>query len=212
MAVDYDAIRDRNTIRHGTNIGNTGALLLSNRYANRTHFIFALLQHAEDALARGRTRPRSRRVRFDLDARVLRVSHFGIPFDEHDVEGIRDIGQTGKDRAGLTTIGRFGIGFKSVFEFTQRPEIHSGPYVFAMENYVHPFAAPKIDRKGDETVIRIPLRGDVARDSIVKGLAGLQSTALSFFVKLKRFHATGTEWKRHFTNGRLGGMTPISEW
>jgi hypothetical protein len=41
----------------------------------------------------------------------------------------------------LTAIGRFGIGFKSVYAFTDRPEIHSGAEDFAIEGYIRPVAA-----------------------------------------------------------------------
>ena len=40
----------------------------------------------------------------------------------------------------LTKIGRFGIGFKSVYAYTTRPEIHSGDEHFCIEKYVRPYA------------------------------------------------------------------------
>ena len=52
MACDYAAIRRENQRRYGTDIGRIGELLLANRYGDRTHFIYELLQNAEDALAR----------------------------------------------------------------------------------------------------------------------------------------------------------------
>lgn len=55
----------------------------------------------------------------------------------------RGVGETTKD---LTDIGRFGIGFKSVYSITQRPEVHSGEEDFAIENFVFPIAAPPTSR------------------------------------------------------------------
>ena len=54
MPSDYLAIRQENERRYGTDIGRIGPLLLAHRYDDRTHFIFELLQNAEDALARRR--------------------------------------------------------------------------------------------------------------------------------------------------------------
>jgi len=51
MASDYDFIRKQNMERYGTDIKRVGDMLLANRYDDRTHFIFELLQNAEDALA-----------------------------------------------------------------------------------------------------------------------------------------------------------------
>ena len=48
---DYDRIREDNRNKYGTDIGRFGELLLANRYGERTHFIYELLQNAEDALS-----------------------------------------------------------------------------------------------------------------------------------------------------------------
>src|SRR2546421_7571123 len=121
MASDYSAIREENRRRYGTDIGRIGPMLLADRYADRTHFIFELLQNAEDALARRSGWRGERAVNFHLTPTALRVSHFGQPFDEADVRGVCGIAQSTKRN--LTAIGRFGIGFKSVYAFTDRPEI-----------------------------------------------------------------------------------------
>jgi hypothetical protein len=139
MPSDYRAIRTNNVLRYGTDIGRIGKMLLADRYTVRTHFIFELLQNAEDALARRTRWKGSRSVRFHLTERALRVSHFGRPFDDADVRGICGIAESTKD---LTDIGRFGIGFKSAYAFTDRPEIHSGAEDFAIESFVWPVAAP----------------------------------------------------------------------
>ena len=49
MATDYAAIRAENERRYGTDIGRIGPMLLADRYDERAHFIFELLQNAEDA-------------------------------------------------------------------------------------------------------------------------------------------------------------------
>ena len=49
---NYVAIGEENRTRYGTDIGRIGPMLLADRYDDRTHFIFELLQNAEDALGR----------------------------------------------------------------------------------------------------------------------------------------------------------------
>jgi hypothetical protein len=188
MAVHYAAIRAKNQRRYGTDIGRIGPMLLANRYDDRTHFIYELLQNAEDALARRTTRTGSRSIRFSLEEATLRVSHFGKPFDEADVRGICGIAESTKD---LTAIGRFGIGFKSVYAFTDRPEVYSGPESFAIENFVWPIAVPDIPtRTPDETVIVLPLREREDRAAIVAGLHRLGARTLLFLRQIEEIEWT----------------------
>jgi hypothetical protein len=118
-------------------------------------------------------------VAFDLSAKELRISHFGQPFEEADVRGICGIAQSTKD---ITAIGRFGIGFKSVYAFTRRPEIQSGGEAFAIEDYVLPVGVPKSPREVGQTVIRLPLRADdkPAHKEITQGLENLRARPLLF--------------------------------
>ena len=182
MACDYQDIRQDNMRRYGTEIERIGPMLLSDRYDDRTHFIYELLQNAEDALAKRVSGRRS--VRFELSERELRVSHFGKPFDEADVRGVCGIAE-GTKETDLTRIGRFGIGFKSVYVFTDRPEVHSGTEDFAVEKYVWPAAAPEIPRARDETVIVMPLREPTDHGVIEDGLKRLGSDALLFLHEIK---------------------------
>lgn len=179
MASDYEAIRCDNRLRYGTDIGRIGPMLLSDRYDDRTHFISELLQNAEDALARRTGLSGPRAVQFTLADGILRVSHYGKPFDEQDVRGICGIADSTKDKA---AIGRFGIGFKSVFAFTDRPEIHSGAEEFVIENFVWPATVPGIDRSADETVIILPLKTQdgAAYQEITRGLQRLGARTLLF--------------------------------
>lgn len=184
MPSDYVAIRAENERRYGTDIGRIGQMLLADRYDDRTHFIFELLQNAEDALARrqGRTGPRA--VRFDLQPDVLYFSHFGKPFDDPDVRGICGIAESTKDK---TAIGRFGIGFKSVYAYTTRPEVHSGEEAFAIESFVWPTPIPPLPSRPDETIIALPLDAgvDVARGEITQGLRRIGPTALLFLKEIE---------------------------
>ena len=174
---EYALLAQDNLRRYGTDSRRYGGRLLADRYADRTHFIYELLQNAEDALRKRLGWAGSRAVRFALCENHLRVSHFGKPFDEPDVRGICGIDESTKD---LTAIGRFGIGFKSVYAFTDRPEVHSGPEDFAIEDFVRPVAVPPIERDPDETVIAIPLHSSLDVPVIAAGLTALGPNALLF--------------------------------
>lgn len=185
MSVDYETLRADNIKRYGTDIGRIGKMLLADRYDKRTHFIYELLQNAEDALRR---RPAGWNghcsVTFELSADRLIITHHGQPFDAADVQGVCGIDESTKD---ITSIGRFGIGFKSVYSFTKRPEIHSGDEAFAIETFVWPTAVAPIDRLPSQTKIILPLNGDVedAQTEIAEGLQDLGPRTLLFLRHIK---------------------------
>jgi hypothetical protein len=131
VPADYEKIREENIARYGW---DTAVLdLLGQLYSERTHFIFELIQNAEDA---GATE-----LAFSLFPDRLEVRHDGRPFTEADVRGVCGVGQSGKGLE-LTAIGKFGIGFKSVYAYTRSPRIYSGDEAFGIESYVRPFAVP----------------------------------------------------------------------
>lgn len=153
---DYSALAREAPKRVLEGIDRWGALFFKEQYSDPAHFLLELLQNAEDALGRRRDRPPmvERSVKFCLTEDALRVSYFGDPFNSDDVESICDIANSTKPAE--ERIGRFGIGFKSVYRFTDRPEIHSGSEDFAIVNYVYPETADQIPRAAGETVILIP--------------------------------------------------------
>lgn len=190
MTVDHSALKQENIIRYGTDIGRIGEMLLANRYDKRTHFIYELLQNAEDALRRRPSGWKGRRsVAFDLSADRLVVTHYGRPFDDLDVRGVCGIDESTKD---YTSIGRFGIGFKSVYSFTKRPEIHSGDEAFAIETYVWPVAVEPCERAPEQTKIVLPLTEDDAdaQTEIIEGLKNLGARTLLFLRNVKEISWT----------------------
>jgi len=183
MTSNYYSIRAENEHRYGTDIGRIGPLLLAHRYGDRTHFIFELLQNAEDALARRERWDGPRAVAFGLSKTELTVSHFGIPFDETDVRSICGIADTTKY---LTSIGRFGIGFKSVYAFTDCPEVYSGEESFAIESFVWPKSMPPIPCELGKTVFVLPFRQDdaSAASEIEEGLRRIGPRTLLFLKEI----------------------------
>lgn len=184
MPTDYEEIRTNNEQRYGTDIGRIGPMLLANRYDDRNHFIFELLQNAEDALAKYERWEGKREVEFSLSPDALSVTHFGKPFDEDDVRGVCGIGESTK---GLTSIGRFGIGFKSVYAFTDSPEIHSGSEHFAIDSFVWPRAIAGDGLPPEQTVIHLPFRSNdpTAATQILTGLKRLGPRTLLFLREIE---------------------------
>ena len=154
MSIDYARIREENVRKYGTEVSQYGRNLLADLYKERDHFVFELLQNAEDAYRRQPNETRSG-VRFRAEDAILEFRHFGKPFDDADVRGVCGIAAGNK---GESDIGKFGIGFKSVFSVTDSPQIHSGKAAFEIADYVLPHEVASIERGADETVIRLPLK------------------------------------------------------
>ena len=129
MGIDLHRIAEENLRKYGTDIHRYGPVLLAHLYSDRTHFIFELLQNAEDAGAS--------EVDFSLHPDRLEVRHDGRPFNEDDVRGISGLVE-GTKSDDYTQIGQFGIGFKSVYAYTNSPEVHSSGHHFCIKNYVIP--------------------------------------------------------------------------
>lgn len=179
MASNYEAICEENRENYGTKGAQKSGKLAAGLYDDRTHFIFELLQNAEDALGRRGEWNGSRKVAFTLTPSRLILSHFGKPFDEADVRSICDIAESTKNES---SIGRFGLGFKSVYTVTDLPEIHSGDEDFAIEDYVFPKRLPHLVRAVDETQIILPLKPEdtTAVQDIMAGFRHLGPDTLLF--------------------------------
>lgn len=113
--------------------------LLTDLYPDNAHFIYELLQNAEDARDKSiQNSAGASMVRFTLTDDALEFEHNGKGlFTLDDVGRITGIGDSAK-RDDPTSIGKFGIGFKAVFAYTNTPEIHSGDFHFRIHDLVVP--------------------------------------------------------------------------
>ena len=98
------------------------------KYSDQAHFIYELLQNADDAKATS--------ARFILEPNRLIFTHNGTrhfsvsnPAKEEedsssgrlgDINAITSIANSNKTKA---SIGKFGVGFKAVFQYTSTPHI-----------------------------------------------------------------------------------------
>lgn len=90
-------------------------------YTDKSHFVYELLQNAEDAEAKS--------IKFVQYPDRLEVYHDGKPFTPANLQGLCDIGKSDKVD-NLNQIGEFGVGFKSVFGICDTVELYSNPQNF----------------------------------------------------------------------------------
>ncbi|MGE0495735.1 MAG: sacsin N-terminal ATP-binding-like domain-containing protein [Vulcanimicrobiota bacterium] len=145
----------------GVSQSNAEELLSRRVYTDPGHFLIELLQNADDAEART--------FRVEFSTQHVLVWHDGLPFDARDLVGVTSIGQTTKRKQ---QIGFFGVGFKSVYEVTDRPRIYSDVYQFeiadvSIPRYLHqrPEWLP-----AEGTALILPLRAPDDPDRSPEGL------------------------------------------
>ena len=100
-------------------------------YTDKSHFVYELLQNAEDAEAT--------EIRFVQYPDRLEVMHDGKSFTTENLQGLCDIGQSDKVND-LNQIGEFGVGFKSVFGICETVRLYSSPRKNELANDCQPFA------------------------------------------------------------------------
>ena len=143
--ISYEQIRSTKEIEYGTAFKDWIWILVK-QYRDRTHFLFELLQNAEDAKAE--------KVHLYLTRDMLAIEHDGILFSREDVISITKVAKSTKDNTG--NIGRFGIGFKSVYAYTASPRIYSGTYSFEIHDFIFPFEIAPAKLPEGITRIEIP--------------------------------------------------------
>lgn len=158
---------------------NEGILkLLTDLYPDKAHFVYELLQNAEDAKAT--------RVAFSLYQDRLEFVHDGTRlFNLEDIDSITSIANTTKT-TDSHSIGKFGVGFKAVFSYTQTPKIYSGKFNFEIKNLVVPYSISPLENMDTyKTYFVFPFNNpkknkDIAYLEIEKGLCNLKPETLLF--------------------------------
>ena len=159
--------------------------LVDHLYPDTAHLVFELLQNAED---KGATC-----ARFELSETKLSFTHDGRPFSKDDIRRITNYGRSAEYEE-EDKIGRFGIGFKSVFGCTETPRICSDTVAFEIVDRIVPKAMPRpassIRLSMRETVIELPFNGkmkaaDEARDEIRSGLQRMSAMSILHLASIK---------------------------
>jgi len=132
-----------NRIKQGQDLKAMNKRLIENAimlYAEKTHFVYELLQNAEDVCAT--------HVCFNQYPDRLEVLHDGTPFTESNLTSLCDAANSDKIEEN-GKIGKFGIGFKSVFAICNTVMLYSEPHhrpaknalpriAVSIENYIDP--------------------------------------------------------------------------
>ena len=159
---------------------------MSQFYPDKNHFIYELLQNAEDA---GATK-----VSFKVEPNQLVFSHNGLePFSIKHIDAITNISFSTKLDED-SKAGKFGIGFKSVFAFTETPFIYTDDICFKITDMFYPDEIPSIKTNG-ETIFKFPFNNSKllpqkAVEKIEQGLRDISATTLLFLNHVKELTYT----------------------
>lgn len=202
MPTDYRAISANNEEMLGKD--RASRMSQVSMYADTAHFVFEILQNADDA---GATE-----VVFEVLEDRLVIEHNGNPFTSDDVEAISYFG---KGKTDITKIGHFGLGFKSVFAYTASPRIHSGNESFEITDLYTLRAVPlPADLERNMTRFVLPFdhvtsrpayieagrlkKGPTARKEIAAKLAKLGPETLLFTRNLAEIRWEADERPGHY--------------
>jgi len=179
------------------NEGDINLDIFEDFYPDKAHFVFELLQNAEDAKAKN--------CEFTLTANELAFIHDGTEhFSAEDVRSITGIHNSTKTKSS-DSIGKFGVGFKSVFIYTLTPHVYSRDFSFSIEDLVMPTPVSTLPNLGGKTAFKFPFNNPTkkpkkeAHSDISKGLQDLTSLTLLFLTNIGSI-----TWK--IEDGPSGGL------
>lgn len=153
--------------------------LIVDKYSGKAHFVYELLQNADDAGARN--------VRIVLDGDRFSFFHDGSrqfsvsDVDKEDSDGkigdinaITSIGHSTK--VGENKIGKFGIGFKSIFAYCDVPHVEDDNFSFDIQNFIVPVETKRLvgsGRRVGETLFCGKIKDNSKADEIASMVVSL---------------------------------------
>lgn len=158
-------------------------------WESSTRYIYELLQNAEDAEAT--------EFKIYISKERVKIVHNGKPFTRDDV---RNICYAVSKKDPNETIGYLGVGFRSVFTVTDKPEIYSGEYRFRFDReecmrkfgdpslfYFYPFWIEQPTEHVDlnKTTFILPFKSEEYFDRSVEQLKELGVLSLLFLRNIK---------------------------
>ncbi|CAF3404047.1 unnamed protein product [Rotaria socialis] len=170
--------------------------LSNDLYLEQGHFVLELIQNADDNQYTSDIMPT---LRFTLSPERILVCNNEIGFQPNNIMAICNVGASTKGKHKQGYAGHKGIGFKSVFMVSHRPEIHSRNYHICFDTvngteqigYTQPIwldqyeeVLPNVDEW--TTCIRLPIKKD-ARDARLKeNFKKIESIFLLFLNRLRK--------------------------
>lgn len=193
------------------------------KYSDQAHFIYELLQNANDAKAT--------KSEFQLTQEGLYFKHNGkILFsvsnpetEDKDKENntlghINSITSIANSNKTESSIGKFGVGFKAVFQYTETPHIYDPNFQFRIDRFIIPVKLDNdlADRQKDETVFYFPfnkaeMSAEKAHSDILEKLKKLVFPTLFLSnlkeVKWKADNETGEYTKKKYPSKKAENIT-----
>lgn len=187
--------------RSKDSLNNAIRTLSNDLYSKDTHFIFELIQNAEDNEYNA-SEPSLSFILVKTDPTgthgsdgALIVQNNEIGFSPENIDAICAVGKSTKTKA-QGYIGEKGIGFKSVFRISSKPYIFSNGYRFCLPEkdqetglgYIVPLWVEKLPDVIDQskTNIILPLdKRDFGYDKIKEMLMDIMPETILFLSKLK---------------------------
>lgn len=159
------------------------------KYSDQAHFIYELLQNANDVKA---TKAEFKLAKDGLYFSHNGTTHFTVTNPEKEgedkidnklghINSITSIGQSNKTTE--STIGKFGVGFKAVFQYTDTPHIYDKYFQFKIERFIVPELLENDLEDRNNTVFYFPfdkkeMPTDKAFDDIIGKLKSLSYPTL----------------------------------
>ncbi|UJR37109.1 hypothetical protein I4U23_029813 [Adineta vaga] len=170
--------------------------LSTDLYSDQGHFVLELIQNADDNQYSSECLPT---LRFILAKERILVCNNEIGFQASNISAICNVGASTKGKHKQGYAGHKGIGFKSVFMISHRPEIHSRNYHIRFDTingtkqigYIRPIWLDQYEEilpNSDEwtTCIRLPLKQETRHDRLERNFKDIQAKLLLFLNRLRQ--------------------------
>ena len=170
--------------------------LASDLYLEQGHFVLELIQNADDNQYSVDCLPT---LRFTVSLERILVCNNEIGFQPRNISAICNVGASTKGKHTQDYAGHKGIGFKSVFMVSHRPEIHSRNYHLRFDTvngtqrigYTLPIW---IDQYEEElpnenewtTCIRLPIKKEAQDARLKENFRKIEPICLLFLNRLRR--------------------------
>jgi len=183
---------EKENFRGSADLRNLLRLVTESIYSDDIHYALELIQNAEDEGAS--------QVDFCVTPNHVTVYNDGEPFDGDDVEAICSI-KTGFKK---NKIGFFGIGFKSVFNISDVPQVISGNFNFRIQDCLYPEpvrrtnlkVVPFIPEPDRGALFILPIKRGKDASKLAKELEAINDRLLLFLPSVQRItfrNETGKE-------------------
>jgi len=166
-------------------------------WESSAQYVYELLQNAEDAKAS--------ELKVEISKKRAKLIHDGKLFTKDDVINVC-YAVSGKDPN--ETIGYLGVGFRSVFTVTDKPEIYSGKYMFRFDKeeclrkfndtslfYFYPYwieqPTEEVDR--EKTIFMLPFKSEEFFAKSIEQLEKLGVHSLLFLRNIKSIIINNTD-------------------